>query len=87
MNYVELIKSGNSIKDYKQVLAIANDKLDRVYERIDEIDGLMEKVIDYDNLIYYLKRDNMYDQKLADWLEKYMKFYNKEIINVWEGLW
>ena len=43
MNYVELIKSGNSIKDYKQVLAIANDKLDRVYERIDEIDGLMEK--------------------------------------------
>ena len=86
MNYVELIKSGNSIKDYKQVLAIANDKLDRIYERIDKIDGLMEKVIDYDNLIYYLKRDNMYDQKLADWLEKYMKFYNKEIINVWEGL-
>ena len=43
-------------------------------------------MIDYDNLIYYLKRDNMYDQKLADWLEKYMKFYNKEIINVWEGL-
>lgn len=86
MNYVELIKSGNSIKDYKQVLAIANDKLDRIYERIDEIDGLMEKVIDYDNLVYYLKRDNMYDQKLADWLEKYMKFYNKEIINVWEGL-
>lgn len=86
MNYVELIKSGNSIKDYEQVLAIANDKLDRVYERIDEIDGLMEKVIDYDNLVYYLKRDNMYDQKLADWLEKYMKFYNKEIINVWERL-
>lgn len=86
MNYVELIKSGNSIKDYEQVLAIANDKLDRVYERIDEIDGLMEKMIDYDNLVYYLKRDNMYDQKLADWLEKYMKFYNKEIINVWEGL-
>lgn len=86
MNYVELIKSGNSIKDYEQVLAIANDKLDRIYERINEIDGLMEKVIDYDNLIYYLKRDNMYDQKLADWLEKYMKFYNKEIINVWEGL-
>ena len=86
MNYVELIKSGNSIKDYKQVLAIANDKLDRMYERIDEIDGLMEKMIDYDNLIYYLKRDNMYDQKLADWLEKYMKFYNKEIITVWKGL-
>ena len=87
MNYVELIKSGNSIKDYKKSLLLQNDKLDRIYERIDEIDGLMEKVIDYDNLIYYLKRDNMYDQKLADWLEKYMKFYNKEIINVWEGLW
>ena len=87
MNYVELIKSGNSIKDYKKSLLLQNDKLDRVYERINEIDGLMEKVIDYDNLVYYLKRDNMYDQKLADWLEKYMKFYNKEIINVWEGLW
>lgn len=86
MNYVELIKSGNSIKDYKKSLLLQNDKLDRIYERIDEIDGLMKKVIDYDNLIYYLKRDNMYDQKLADWLEKYMKFYNKEIINVWEGL-
>lgn len=86
MNYVELIKSGNSIKDYKKSLLLQNDKLDRIYERINEIDGLMEKVIDYDNLIYYLKRDNMYDQKLADWLEKYMKFYNKEIINVWEGL-
>ena len=87
MNYVELIKSGNSIKDYKKSLLLQNDKLDRIYERIDEIDGLMKKVIDYDNLVYYLKRDNMYDQKLADWLEKYMKFYNKEIINVWEGLW
>lgn len=86
MNYVELIKSGNSIKDYKKSLLLQNDKLDRIYERINEIDGLMEKVIDYDNLVYYLKRDNMYDQKLADWLEKYMKFYNKEIINVWEGL-
>lgn len=86
MNYVELIKSGNSIKDYKKSLLLQNDKLDRIYERIDEIDGLMKKVIDYDNLVYYLKRDNMYDQKLADWLEKYMKFYNKEIINVWEGL-
>ena len=86
MNYVELIKSGNSIKDYKKSLLLQNDKLDRIYERIDEIDGLMEKMIDYDNLVYYLKRDNMYDQKLADWLEKYMKFYNKEIINVWEGL-
>lgn len=86
MNYVELIKSGNSIKDYEQVLAIANDKLDKIYERIDEIDKLMKKMIDYDNLVYYLKRDNMYDQKLADWLEKYMKFYNKEIINVWGGL-
>lgn len=86
MNYVELIKSGNSIKDYKKSLLLQNDKLDRIYERIDKIDGLMEKVIDYDNLVYYLKRDNMYDQKLADWLEKYMKFYNKEIINVWEGL-
>ena len=87
MNYVELIKSGNSIKDYKKSLLLQNDKLDRIYERINKIDGLMEKVIDYDNLVYYLKRDNMYDQKLADWLEKYMKFYNKEIINVWEGLW
>ena len=86
MNYVELTKSGNSIKDYKKSLLLQNDKLDRIYERIDKIDGLMEKVIDYDNLVYYLKRDNMYDQKLADWLEKYMKFYNKEIINVWEGL-
>ena len=86
MNYVELIKSGNSIKDYEQVLAIANDKLDRMYERIDKIDGLMETVIDDATLVYDLKRDNMYDQKLADWLEKYMKFYNKEIINVWEGL-
>lgn len=86
MNYVELIKSGNSIKDYKKSLLLQNDKLDRIYERIDEIDGLMKKVIDYDNLVYYLKRDNMYDQKLADWLEKYMKFYNKEIINVWEGI-
>ena len=86
MNYVELIKSGNSIKDYKKSLLLQNDKLDRIYERINKIDGLMEKVIDYDNLVYYLKRDNMYDQKLADWLEKYMKFYNKEIINVWEGL-
>ena len=86
MNYVELIKSGNSIKDYKKSLLLQNDKLDRIYERIDEIDGLMKKVIDYDNLVYYLKRDNMYDQKLADWLEKYMKFYNKEIINIWEGL-
>ena len=41
--------------------------------------------IDYENLKFYLKRDNMFTRELEDWLENYMRYYNKkEKINVWE---
>lgn len=33
--------------------------------------------IDYDNLVEYLKRNNLYTEELENCLDSYMKFYNR----------
>lgn len=82
--------------EYKEicdkVLTLANElveKLDNHYDKLNDIDEYIgyyiDNSIDYENLKFYLKRDNMFTRELEDWLENYMRYYNKkEKINVWE---
>ena len=85
-----------SESEYKEicdkVLTLANElveKLDNHYDKLNDIDEYIDyyidNSIDYEDLKFYLKRDNMFTRELADWLENYMRYYNKkEEINVWE---
>lgn len=82
--------------EYKEIcnklLVLANElveKLENHYNKLNDIDEYIDyyiyNSIDYENLKFYLKRDNMFTRKLEDWLEDYMRYYNeKEDINVWE---
>ena len=82
--------------EYKEIcnklLVLANElveKLENHYNKLNDIDEYIDyyiyNSIDYENLKLYLKRDNMLTRELEDWLENYMRYYNKkEEINVWE---
>lgn len=82
--------------EYKEIcnklLVLANElveKLENHYNKLNDIDEYIDyyiyNSIDYEDLKLYLKRDNMLTRELEDWLENYMRYYNKkEEINVWE---
>ena len=82
--------------EYKEIcnklLVLANElveKLENHYNKLNDIDEYIDyyiyNSIDYEYLKLYLKRDNMLTRELEDWLENYMRYYNKkEDINVWE---
>ena len=82
--------------EYKEIcnklLVLANElveKLENHYNKLNDIDEYIDyyidKSIDQENLKFYLKRDNMLTRELENWLENYMRYYNKkEEINVWE---
>ena len=89
----ENCESDNNYKKIcEELIALASElveKLDRHYDKLNEIDEYIgyyiDNSIDYENLKFYLKRDNMFTRELEDWLENYMRYYNKkEKINVWE---
>lgn len=45
-----------------------------------------QKLIDYESLVWELKKDNLYTDEVETWLDRYMKFYNKKVveeINIW----
>ena len=68
------------------------EKLDRHYDKLNEIDEYIEEnindqnLIDYESLVWELKKDNLYTDEVETWLDRYMKFYNKKVveeINIW----
>ena len=45
-----------------------------------------QNLIDYESLVWELKKDNLYTDEVENWLDRYMKFYNKKVveeINIW----
>ena len=85
--------------DYKKIceklITLASElveKLDRHYNKLNEIDEYIEEnindqnLIDYESLVWELKKDNLYTDEVETWLDRYMKFYNKKVveeINIW----
>ena len=92
----ENCESDNNYKKIcEKLITLASElveKLDRHYDKLNEIDEYIEEnindqnLIDYESLVWELKKDNLYTDKVETWLDRYMKFYNKKVveeINIW----
>ena len=92
-------KNCESDNNYKKIceelITLASElveKLDRHYDKLNEIDEYIgenindQNLIDYESLVWELKKDNLYTDEVETWLDRYMKFYNKKVveeINIW----
>lgn len=56
-------------------LTYAKEELDNLWDKLEEKSNTGIK--DIENLKRELKRDGLYSDKLEDFLENYMKYYNK----------
>ena len=92
----ENCESDNNYKKIcEELITLASElveKLDRHYDKLNEIDEYIEEnindqnLIDYESLVWELKKDNLYTDEVESWLDRYMKFYNKKVveeINIW----
>ncbi len=93
----ENCESDNNYKKIcEELITLASElveKLDRHYDKLNEIDEYIgenindQNLIDYENLVWELKKDNLYTDEVETWLDRYMKFYNKKVveeINIWD---
>lgn len=70
------------LKEIKSTLRNINWSFDIANEYLAEIEDLINEqkqcgIKDIDNLKRELKRDGLYSDKLDEFLENYMKYYNK----------
>lgn len=92
----ENCESDNNYKKIcEELITLASElveKLDRHYDKLNEIDEYIgenindQNLIDYESLVWELKKDNSYTDEVENWLDRYMKFYNKKVveeINIW----
>ena len=92
----ENCESDNNYKKIcEKLITLASElveKLNRHYDKLNEIDEYIEEnindqnLIDYESLVWELKKDNLYTDEVESWLDRYMKFYNKKVveeINIW----
>lgn len=56
-------------------LTYAKEELDNLWDKLE--DNSNKGIKDIDNLKRELKRDGLYSDKLEEFLENYMKYYNK----------
>jgi len=71
-----------NLKEIKSTLRNMNWNFDIVNEYLAEIEDLIREqnqsmIKDIENLKRELKRDGLYSDKLEEFLENYMKYYNK----------
>ena len=75
-------KNCESDNDYKKIC----EKLITLASELVEENINDQKLIDYESLVWELKKDNLYTDEVETWLDRYMKFYNKKVveeINIW----
>lgn len=65
----------NYIESAKWDLYYAIDEIGEIYSLLENEDD--KKIKNIDNLRRELKRDGLYSNKLEEFLENYMKYYNK----------
>lgn len=75
----DIRKKINRIEDYLYDIAsdleYARDELNRLYDVIEEKSN--NGIKDINNFKRELKRDGLYSEKLEEFIEQYMKYYNK----------
>ena len=75
-------KNCESDNDYKKIC----EKLITLASELVEENINDQNLIDYESLVWELKKDNLYTDEVENWLDRYMKFYNKKVveeINIW----
>ena len=65
----------NYLYDVGLDLEYARDELNRLYDVIEEKSN--NSIKDINNFKRELKREGLYSEKLEDFIEVYMKYYNK----------
>ena len=75
----DIKKKINQVEDYLCDVGLdleyARDELNRLYNTIEEKSN--NGIKDINNFKRELKRDGLYNQKLEDFIEQYMLYYNK----------
>ena len=55
------------------------EKQDKIYELEDTIDAMKQSgIFDIENFKWQLRNDNLYTRELEEFIDNYMRFYNKE---------
>ena len=55
------------------------NKQDKIYELEDTIDAMKQSgIFDIENFKWQLRNDNLYTRELEEFIDNYMRFYNKE---------
>lgn len=69
----------SELQDYMESaqwnLTYAKEELDNLWNKLE--DDSNKEIKDIENLKRELKRDGLYSDKLEEFLENYMKYYNK----------
>ena len=75
----DIKKKINQVEDYLCDVGLdleyARDELNRLYDTLEEKSN--NGIKDINNFKRELKRDGLYNQKLEDFIEQYMLYYNK----------
>ena len=75
----DIKKKINQVEDYLCDVGLdleyARDELNRLYDTIEGKNN--NSIKDINNFKRELKRDGLYNQKLEDFIEQYMLYYNK----------
>ena len=75
----DIKKKINQVEDYLCDVGLdleyARDELNRLYDTIEEKSN--NNIKDINNFKRELKRDGLYSEKLEDFIEQYMLYYNK----------
>lgn len=75
----DIKKKINQVEDYLCDVGLdleyARDELNRLYDTIEEKSN--NGIKDINNFKRELKREGLYSEKLDDFIEEYMKYYNK----------
>ena len=89
----ENCESDNNYKKIcEELITLASELVEKFYDKLNEIDEYIgenindQNLIDYESLVWELKKDNLYTDEVETWLDRYMKFYNKKVveeINIW----
>ena len=73
------------VKDLEERIEELENDLDYEYENSSQLEEIIEELesktnndcyINFDNFIFLLKRNNLYDRKMEDFIEEYFKFYD-----------
>lgn len=55
------------------------EKQDKIYELEDTIDAMKQNgIFNIENFKWQLRNDNLYTRELEEFIDNYMRFYNKE---------